>query len=197
MAKTSKYGFIPKRHLLPAVGIPAVLSVILANSAGPLTIGDAVTYASGYLNGAAIDVGMLGILVGFVDKNGNNIYKTNATPVTGTKSGDDTYTAASNNQTVDQVMGEVYIDTMELYLAYADGTLAQSDVGTWFNGKVNDGTYIDGVTIVSKGAWSVGTQQFQLIELVTTLDDGTASTTTGLFRIGRSVLLNDVTVGNS
>lgn len=195
MAKTSKYGFEYKRHLLPSISTPATLEVILANSAGPLTIGDGVTYASGYLNGNAIDTGILGILVGIVDNNGLNIFERGSV-TNGTKSGDDTYTASSTNQTGDKVRGVVVIDPMALFFAYSDTTLSQAGVGAWFNGKVNDGTYIDGVT-GSGAAWSVGTQQFQLIELVTTLTDGSASTTTGLFRIGRSVLLNDVTVGTS
>jgi hypothetical protein len=195
MARTSKYGFDYRRHLTPGTETPATLEVILANSAGPLTVGDAVTYASGFLNGAAIDVGILGILVGFVTSKGENIFKTKDS-LGGTKSGDDTYTASSTNATVDQVRGVVYVDQMALFAAYGDTTLTQAYVGLWFNGKVNDGTYVDGVTSTG-AAWSVGTQQFQLIELVTTLIDGSASTTRGLFRIGRSVLLNDVTVGNS
>lgn len=196
MAKTSQYGFDYRRHLSPNVSTPATLEVILANSAGPLTLGDAVTYASGYLNGAAIDTGILGILVGLVDATGLNIFERGAT-ANGTKSGDDTYTAASNNQTVDQVKGVVFVDQMALYRGIADGTLAQSDVGTWFNGKVSDGTYVDSIATSGKGAWSVGTQQFQLIELLPTTLDGTVVSTHGLFRIGRSVLLNDVTVGTS
>lgn len=195
MAKTSKYGFEYRRHLTPSVETPATLYVTLANSAGPLTIGDAVTYSSGYLAGAAIDLGILGILQGFVDANGMNIFERGAV-ATGTKSGDDTYTAASNNTTVDMVQGIVFVDQMALFAAYGDTTLTQAYVGLWFNGKVSDGTYVDSVTGTG-ASWSVGTQQFQLIELITTLLDGSTSTTRGLFRIGRSVLLNDVTVGNS
>lgn len=197
MAQTSKYGFKYRKSLVPSREQPATLEVILANSAGPLTIGDAVTYASGYLNGAAVDRGILGILVGLVDKNGLNIFERGAS-VNGTKSGDDTYTAASDNVTVDQVKGVVIVDQMAEFFAYANGTLTEAMKGTWFNGSVADGTYVDSVEYsTGQGAWSVGTQQFQLIDLVTTLNDGTASTTTGLFRIGRSVLLNDVTVGAS
>lgn len=193
MAYTSKYGFIYKRHLTPGIETPATLEVTLANSAGPLTVGDAVKWSSGYLDGAAIDVAYLGILIGFVTKNGENIFKTKEA-LTGTKSGDDTYTAASDNVTVDKVKGVVVVDPMALFQAYANGTLTQAMVGQWFNGSVANGTYVDSVEYsTGQGAWSVGTQEFQLVELVTTLDDGSASTTTGLFRIGRSQLLNDVT----
>jgi hypothetical protein len=194
MAYSSKYGFIFKRHMTPSLGTPATLEVILANSAA-LTVGDGVTLTSGYLAGAPIDYGILGILQGFVTSNGENIFNTKTT-LKGTKSGDDTYTAASDNTSVDLVRGVVIVDQMALFQAYNDTTLTQAYVGLWFNGKVNDGTYIDGTTGTG-ASWSVGTQQFQLVELVTTLGDGTATTKVGLFRIGRSVLLNDVTVAAS
>lgn len=193
MAKTSKYGFEYRKHLTPGLSTPATLEVILANSAGPLTIGDAVGWSSGYLAGVGADAAMLGILVGFVTKNGENIFKTKDS-IGGTKSGDDTFTAAATNSTVAQVKGVVVVDPMALFFGYANGALTAAMVGQWFNGAVTDGTYVDSVEYsTAQGAWSVGTQQFQLVERVTTLDDGSTSTTAGLFRIGRSQLLNDVT----
>lgn len=196
MAYTSKYGFIYKRHLLPGMEVPATLEVILANSAGPLTIGDAVRYSGGYLVGSPIDVAMLGILVGLVTSKGENIFKTKDA-ITGTKSGDDTYTASSTNSTVDQVKGVVVVDTMALFLAYSDTALVAADEGTFFNGAVADGTYIDSLADSGSGAWSVGTQQFQLISRVTTLEDGSTSTTAGLWRIIRTQLVHDVTQSTS
>ena len=194
MAQTSKYGFEFKKSLYPGLSNPAVIEVILANSAGPLTIGDAVKFSSGYLDGCAADYAMLGILVGFVTKNGENIFKTKDS-IGGTKSGDDTFTAASTNSTVAQVKGVVVVDPMALFFGYANGTLTAAMVGQWFNGAVTDGTYVDSVEYsTAQGTWSVGTQQFQLVERVTTLDDGSSSTTAGLFRIGRSQLLNDYTI---
>lgn len=192
MAKTSKYGFEYKKSLIPGLSNPATLEVILANSAA-LTIGDAVAWSSGYLGGAAVDTAFLGILVGFVTDKGENIFKTEDS-LGGTISGDDTYTADSDNTTVDKVRGVVVVDPMALFFGYANGALTAAMVGQWFNGAVTDGTYVDSVEYSSgQGAWSVGTQQFQLVERVTTLSDGSASTTAGLFRIGRSQLLNDVT----
>ena len=192
MAQTTKYGFFLKKSLLPSREQPAALEVILKNSAA-LVIGQAVELDSGFLDGATVSEAFLGILVGIVDKNGQNIFKQSLSPKpAGTIVGNDTYTAASNNQTVDQIKGEVVIDPFALFLAYSDSTLTQAGVGLWFNGKVNAATYIDGVT-GSGGAYSAGTQQFQMIELVSTLGDGSTSTTTGLFKIGRSQLLNDIT----
>lgn len=192
MAKTSKYGFIYRKHLSPGVAVPATLEVILSDSAGALTVGDAVYYSSGYLMGAPVDVAILGILVGFVTKNGENIFTTKDA-LTGVKSGDDTYNPAGDNTTVDMVRGVVFIDDMALFQAYSDTALAAGDEGTWFNGAVADGTYIDSVADAASGSYSAGTQQFQLIERVTTLNDGSTATTVGLFKIGRHQLLNDVT----
>ena len=69
----------------------------------------------------------------------------------------------------------------------------QAEVGLWFLGLANTNTGMDGTTGTG-GAWSVGTQDFQLVELITENLDGSAATTQGLFRIGRSQLLNDVTI---
>jgi len=193
MAMTSKYGFIYKRHLTPGIETPATLEVILANSAGPITVGDAVKYNDGgYLVGCTADYAMLGICVGFVTSKGENIFKTSEDHGA-TLAGDDTVTAASDNVTVHKVKAVVVIDQMALFQAYADSTLGQAECGLWFDGVVIDGTYVDGVT--GTGAtYAAGTQQFQLIELVTTLNDGSASTTTGLFRIGRSQVITDTTI---
>lgn len=195
MAKSSKYGFEYKKNLAPNNEAPATLEVVISDSAGALTIGDAVKWSSGYLMGAGIDAAFLGILVGFVTKNGENIFKTKDA-ITGSISGDDTYNAAGDNTTVDMVKGVVIVDDKALFQAYCSaGALTQAMVGQWFLGAVADGTYMDSVNYTTaQGAWSVGTQDFQLVELVTTLTDGSASTTTGLFRIGRSQLLNDYTI---
>jgi len=196
MAKTSKYGFEYKKHLLPGVETPATLEVIIGDSTGALTIGDAVQLTSGYLDGCPVDEAMLGILVGFVTKNGENIFKTKDA-ISGSISGDDTYNAAADNTTVDQVKGVVIVDNMALFLAYSDTALAATDIGLYFPGKVADGTYVDSLADSGSGTWSVGTQQFQCIERVTTLEDGSTSTTAGLFRIARSQILTDVTQGTT
>lgn len=194
MAMTSKYGFRYRRHLTPGIENPATLEYIISNSAGALTVGDAVYLSSGYLMGAGTDQAILGILAGFVTEKGENIFKTKDA-ITGSKSGDDTYNAAADNVTVDKVKGVVIVDPMALFQAEATGAITQAMVGQWFLSAVIDGTYVDGINYTTaQGAWSVGTQDFQLIELITTKLDGTSSTTTGLFRIGRSQLLNDVTI---
>jgi hypothetical protein len=195
MAKTSKYGFTYVKNLSPNVENPQRIEVILANSAGPLTIGDTVKWnGAGYLDGAAIDEACLGILEGFVTSKGENIFSSNEDHG-GTEAGDDTFTAADDNITVHLVRGVVNIDPNSLYFAYNADALTQAECGLWFNSAVLNGTYPDSTTGTG-AAWSVGTQVFQLIELVTTLNDGSASTTTGLFRLGRTQLLNDVTIAD-
>lgn len=196
MAQTSKYGFVWRKSMSPGLSISANLEVILANSAGPLTIGDAVAYSGGYLVGAPVDTAILGILVGFVTKDGENIFKTESS-IGGTTSGDDTFTAASTNSTVAQVKGVVVVDQEALFQAYSDTALVAADEGTFFNGAVGDGTYVDSVADSGSGAWSVGTQQFQLIKRVTKLGDGSAATTVGLFKISRTQLVRDVTQSTS
>jgi hypothetical protein len=193
MAKSADViGFEYKKHLMPGVETPATHEFILANSAGALTVGDAVLLSSGYLTQAAADKAIIGILQGFVTEKGENIFKTSEV-LGGTLSGDDTYTAASDNTTVDKVRGVVIVDPYALFENTADSTLGQAEVGLFFNGAISDsGNAVDQVTGTG-GAYSAGTQQFQLIELVTTDNDGSASTTKGLFRIARSQLAYDNT----
>lgn len=190
MAKSSTtYGFEYKKNLgSPGLSIPATIEVPLANSIGPLTIGDAVQLTSGYLTGADATEVILGILVGLVDKNGQNIFKSNVS-VGGTKSGDDTYTAASDNQTVDMVKGVVIVDKDALFLAKNSNTaLTQAKVGLYFEGNASTGTTVD--QVIGAGATFGTTDQFQLIEVPATLEDGSANTYYGLFRIGESQLSN-------
>jgi hypothetical protein len=172
-------GFVYKKSLSPSVEQPAILEVTLANSAGPLTIGDAVQYTSGYLTIAATSESILGILVGFRTAKGENIFKTQEA-LTGTKSGDDTYTAASDNVTVDGVKGVVIVDTNALFLNKADSSLTQAEIGTYFDTTANS----DQIT----GAGSATISQFQLVERVTVDDEGNSQDDLGLFRISQSQL---------
>jgi hypothetical protein len=177
MALTSSKGFFYKKHLKPSVEAPATLTVLIANSAGPLTLGDAVQLTSGYLTIAATTESVLGILVGIVDANGRNVFQQGVS-VTGTKAGDDTYTAASDNQTVDQVKGVVIVDEDALFLNEADSTLTQAEIGTYFD------TTSDSNQVTGSGSGTIS--QFQLIELVTTNSEGAAEDSQGLFRISQS-----------
>lgn len=179
MAYSSSKGFIYRKSLLPGVSMPATQEFLIANSEGPLTVGDAVQLTSGYLTIAATTESVVGILVGFVNSKGENIFKNNVT-VGGTISGDDTYTAASDNQTVDLVKGVVIVDTNALFENEADSTLSQAEVGTYFDTTATS----DQVT----GSGSGTISQFQLIELITENMDGSTEDSKGLFRISQSQL---------
>jgi len=171
-------GFVYKKHLDPSVDKPATLEVIIANSGGPLTIGDAVQWTSGYLTIAATTEAILGILVGFRTESGENIFKTKEDHGA-TLSGEDTLTAASDNITVHKVKGVVITDPYALFLNTADSTLTQAEVGTYFDTTATS----DQIT----GAGST-IAQFQLVELVTVDDEGNDDNDAGLFRISESQL---------
>ena len=193
MAASSKYGFHYRRHLIPNCESPAMLEVIISDSAGNLTIGDKVQWTGGYLMGSAPDAAFLGFLAGFVTSKGENIFKTKDS-ITGTKTGDDTYNASATNTTVDQVKGVVIVDPQALFFGYCDDTLTQAMVGNYFYTVATDGTYADSADLTGQGAYVAGTQDVQLVELVTTLDDGSTSTKAGLWRIARSqIAINDPT----
>lgn len=180
MAYTSSKGFIYKKHLEPGREKPATLEVVLANSAGPLTIGDAVQFTSGYLTIAATTESILGILVGVRMEDGENLFKTNQAHG-GTIAGDDTFTAASDNTTrAKRVVGVVIVDPMALFLNTADSTLTAAEVGQYFDTTATS----DQIT----GAGSDTISQFQLVELVTVDDEGNADDDAGLFRISQSQL---------
>lgn len=172
-------GFWYKKHLMPGVDVPATLEVTLANSAGPLTIGDAVQWTSGYLTIAATTEAILGILVGLVTSKGENIFKTDEA-ISGTISGEDTYTAAADNITVDGVKGVVIVDPYALFFNEADSSLGQAEVGTYFD------TTSDSDQVTGAGGGTIA--QFQLIERVTEDEEGNTQDDCGLFRISESQL---------
>ena len=177
-SSASAKGFVYKKNLMPGVEIPATIEVTLANSAGPLTIGDAVQWTSGYLTIAATTEAILGILVGFRTASGENIFKTNEDHGA-TLSGEDTLTAASDNITVHKVKGVVIVDPYALFLNTADSTLTAAEVGTYFDTT----SASDQIT----GAGSI-IAQFQLVELVKVDDEGNTDDDAGLFRISESQL---------
>jgi len=191
MAMTDGYGFEFRRHMKPGQK-PATLEVILGNSVGAMAVGETCEWnGAGYLDVCAPDKAHLGVIQGFVTEKGENIFKTNES-LGGTKAGDDTYTAASDNITVDKVKAVVIVDNFALFQATNADSLTQAEVGLWFAGVANTNTSSDGTT-GSGASYSVGTQDFQLVELITTDQDGTTVTDQGLFRLGRSQLLNDPT----
>jgi hypothetical protein len=133
----------------------------------------------GYLTIAATTENILGILAGFVTEKGENIFKSNEDHGA-TLTGEDTCTTASDNVTVHKVKGVVIVDPNALFLNEADSTLAQTEVGQYFDTTAGS----DQIT----GSGSDTFSQFQLIELVTTNEDGTSEDSKGLFRISQTQL---------
>jgi len=180
MARSSAKGFHYVKHLQPGQK-PAVLEVILTDSEGALTVGDCVQWTNGYLTTAATTESILGVLVGFVTEKGENLFKTNEVHG-GTLSGDDTFTASATNESVEKVKGVVIVDKDAVFLNKADSSLTMAEVGEYFD--TTAGT--DQVT----GVGNTTQAQWQLIELVTELGDGTTVSDYGNFRIAESQLYN-------
>jgi hypothetical protein len=115
---------------------PVTLTVPVGNS-DAVVVGRAVKLDT-FSNGGGIIAAtagskILGILVGLVDKYGVDLDNSNqsitGTWVTSTK----TFTAASDNMTVDKVAGKVVVDKNSLWYNDAAGDLAQADELKFFD----------------------------------------------------------------
>lgn len=115
---------------------------IIENSA-TITIGDAIDVTAGFSGLSGASTRSMGVVVGFVKDIGQArrvpLDQDASGSVTGTRSGNagvvgsDTYVAASDNQTVDTVMARTQIDPSMEYFNDADGTLAQAQIGTYYD----------------------------------------------------------------
>lgn len=176
MALTSgTKGFWPRKNI-SGPDIPTAFGFIIDNSE-TVTLGDAVDLNSGFIQ--VVDAGdkVLGVVVGIVDNKGIPVNHPDA-DVDGTVTGDDTYAAASDNQTDKKVKVQVVISPDVIYYNDADDTLTQAMVGTKFNAN-STGDNVDVATSGSTGG------QFQLISIDPDAD-GDASK--GLFKIAESQL---------
>lgn len=176
---SGRKGFYPRKNISHSES-PSILEYVIANSV-TITIGDAIEIidAPGFAQVADADDKIAGVCVGIVDVNGINIFTTLGAPtVSGTKSGDDTYTTPSNNQTVDQVKVQI-VPALEGQLFYneADSTLTAAEVGRYFALTANG----DQVTGTGDGT----ARTAQLVQLIS-LAGGPNSFGEGLFRFSRS-----------
>lgn len=173
-------GFFPRKNLAGAeeATIRQEKNLIIANSK-TITIGDAVALSSGFVDLVGAGNRVLGIVTGFVDKNGlpvNHARKSHAATISG--SGNSlTVVTASNNQTVDQIRAVVCTDPNVLYYNDADDSLAQAQVGTYYD-VVAASDQIDQSTTSTTG-------QFVLLEID---PDGDADASKGLFKIAEHAL---------
>jgi len=153
-----------------------VREYIIGNSK-TITLGDAVTFdGSGYLQLAGAGNKIAGIVVGIVDKDGIPVFSKNFSG-SGSVSGDDTYTTASDNTTVDQVKAQIACSTDNLWYNEADSTLSQAEVGEYFDLTAAS----DQVT----GTGDTAVAQMQLVKLIST-NGGPNSNGEGLFKIAES-----------
>lgn len=152
---------------------------IIKNSA-VLSVGEAVNFDAGYIDSIGTTERVLGVVEGFVDKNGLPLV---AQHVTGSdfsytgNPGSETVTVASDNATVSQVKAVVNIDPRQEYYNDADDSLTAAHLGTYFDTN-SGGLQIDVATTGSSG-------QFILMERDPD-NDGDASK--GIFRIAEHAL---------
>src|SRR3990167_1931840 len=120
MARTDAKYFEPKQSLYGSE-IPVGLQFLIENSA-TVRIGDFVRLSTaGTVKRVGVGSPILGRVSGIVSEEGINIFKTLGAPaVTGTKTGDETYGAASDNATVDKVKAQVVLDPAGSLLFYND-----------------------------------------------------------------------------
>lgn len=188
-SSSSVKGFKARKSLY-GIDNPAKLQFIIDDSE-TLTLGDAVRLDdAGLLSVVGAGNPILGILAGIVDQNGMNVFSPRASGVTGsTLTPDDTIATSSTNSTdgTRKLKGEVALDPAGVLLYYndADGDLAQTNVGQFFD------TTSAGDQISASSA-SDTSGQFQLIQIDPD-EDGDASK--GLFRIAEPQLLSQI--GNS
>lgn len=175
MAVSSAKGFTFRKSLT-SKDEPTILEFIIDNSE-QVTVGDAVDLNAGFVQ--VVDPGdaIAGIVVGIVDSNGRSVFEMNSS-VTGSVSGDDTYTSASNNQTVDMARVQIITSQTCLFENKADSSLTQAEVGTNFDTTATG----DQVT----GTGNAATFQLKLVELVTIDGGGAVVNDRGLFKIHES-----------
>lgn len=193
-SSSSVKGFYVRKALYGVNSNPTVLDFIIAASA-TITLGDAVRLntAGGVVRCAAGEP-VLGIVVGLVDRNGINVFEPRAdqTGLTGvTLTPDDTIAVSSTNLTdaTRNIKAQVVLDPAgsTLYSNVTDGTLAQTNVGQFYDVATNAGQ-------ISTASASDTSGQFQLLSLD---PDGDGVATKGLFRVAECQLTTNINSYNS
>jgi hypothetical protein len=148
---------------------PTLLYFIIDNS-DTITLGDAVMINSdGHAVVATAGEEVAGIVAQVVDKNGIAIE-----PDSGTT---DTWTVASDNETVDMYKVGIIVSPFALFSNDSSGTLATTNLMQFFDLTDED--------TINQGSASDASGQFQLVGLD---PDNDADVSKGLFRIAESQL---------
>ena len=182
MARTSNKGFRLEKSLV-GIDSPPVLEYIITNSA-TITLGDAIEIIddAGYANVADADDKVAGVAVGVVTTNGISVFGHGAPTTDGTVTGDDTFTAASDNKTDQQVKVQIVYPNDSLFYNEADSALTAAEVGRYFALTATG----DQVTGTGDGT----ARTCQLVQILT-LAGGPNSGGEGLFRFSRSQWTNE------
>lgn len=132
-------------HLLGAPN-PAVTELIIANSQ-TVTIGDAIKNSGGYAAVCDANDRILGIVVGFTDKNGIDLDSTLRSNYDGTWTntpGAQTYVASNDNVTDKQIKVKVIADPYALFENDADAAMTAAMRFSFFS--LVDEDQVDGDT---------------------------------------------------
>lgn len=192
MAKSSGVkGFDPRISLIGADN-PAYLPFLLGNSR-TYVLGNAVRLdTSGFLKTVIAGEPILGILVGLIDRFGQNVFvpgRANGTDGS-TLTPDDTIVTSSTNSTdgTRMLKGQIIAERgNHLFYNDANGDFAQTNVGQFFDTTAT-GDQIDQATASDTSG------QFQLLVID---PDGDADLSKGLFRVVESQMVTCVNSYNS
>lgn len=174
-------GFYFRKNMEGGNAHPPYGEFIIDNSK-TITLGDAITLTSGFADVCTAAERPVGICVGFVDNEGLPVHGVvSHADVDGTVTGDDTYVSASDNQTDKKVRVVVMLARPnDLYYNDSDDTLAQSNVGQYFDMN-STGDNIDVASAGANGVW-------QLVEINPDQDSDASK---GLFRIAEPLFASN------
>lgn len=175
-------GFTYRKNLDGSNSVPSLLKVIGKNSV-VFTVGDAIRVnSSGFGDMAETTEGIIGIVQGVVDSNG--------LPVDCDSGKTDTWTMASDNQTV--AKKEIMFIPAFGHYAFScdsDTTIELASIGKYF--ALNSTS--DGV-VTSGESFTIGSLDVQLIGVD---PDGDADASKGLYRIVRSQMAQSALVSGA
>ena len=169
-----------RRHLLGLTTGAVIDKGMIINNSETITFGDSVQLdGNGHVIVGTAGEEVLGVVIGIIDANGNNITSP-AADVDGTVSGTGltlTYVSAADNETDKKVRAQVMVDKNAEFYNDSSGTLAQTNLLQFFD--------LASESQIDASSASDTNGQFQLIEID---PDGDGDASKGLFKIAESQL---------
>ncbi len=156
---------------------PAYANVVIANSQ-TISVGDAITVASGAVSVGTSGNRIFGVVAGIVNSDGIDLENANTNTFDGTFTGktgssSDTYVASADNVTDKKVQAQVIYDDDALFINDSDGDFTDP-TDLWQHYVLVSESQID----ESSNSETVG--QFQLVKLD---PDGDGDASKGIFRL--------------